>query len=52
MNRTHLTTTINRMAGFLLLQNLHFHHPWWSAAGVEPPWMADIYSSAIAPVLP
>jgi len=25
---------------FLLLQNLHFHRPWWSAEGVEPPWMA------------
>jgi len=25
-----LPETVYRMAGFLLLQNLHFHHPWWS----------------------
>jgi hypothetical protein len=40
------------MAGFLLVQHLHFDRPWWSDAGVEPPWMADICSSAIAPALP
>ncbi len=26
---------------FLLLQNLHFHHPWWSDADVEPPRMGS-----------
>ncbi len=24
---------------FLLLQNLHFHHPWRSDADAEPTWM-------------
>ena len=23
---------------FLLLQNLHFHHPWWSDAASELTW--------------
>ncbi len=31
------------------MQNLHFHRPWWSDAAAEPPWKADICSSAIAP---
>jgi len=30
MNWDPLSGTVCRMAGFLLLQNLHFHHPWWS----------------------
>jgi hypothetical protein len=38
VNRSQLAMTITRMTGFLLLQNLHFHRPWWSDAGVEPPW--------------
>jgi hypothetical protein len=38
VNRAQLAMTITRMAGFLLLQNLHFHRPWRSDAGVEPPW--------------
>ena len=25
-----LPETVCRMAGILLLQNLHFHRPWWS----------------------
>jgi hypothetical protein len=49
--------TVSRKAGFLLLgncsciallryihvtmQNLHFHRPWWSVAGFEPPWMGS-----------
>ncbi len=29
------------------MQNLHFHRPWRTAAGVEPPWLADICSCNI-----
>ena len=30
-----LPETVCCMAGFLLLQNLHFHRPWWSDAASE-----------------
>ena len=30
MDWKHLAETVSRMAGFLLLQNLDFHRPWWS----------------------
>ena len=44
---------ITRMAVFFApVKNLHFHRPWRSAAGSEPPWMADTCSSAVAPALP
>jgi hypothetical protein len=46
MNRKHLAETVSRMAGFLLLQNLHFHHPWWSDADAEPPWTGSRRVSA------
>ena len=39
MDRRYLAETVSRRAGFLLLQNLHFHRPWWSDADAEPPWM-------------
>jgi hypothetical protein len=57
MDWKHLAETVNRMADFLLLgncscvtllpsihghmQNLHFHRPWWSDEGDEPPWMVS-----------
>ena len=46
MDWKHLAETVNRMAGFLLLQNLHFHRPWRSDADVEPPWMGSRRVSA------
>ncbi len=39
MDRKHLAETVSHRAGVLLLQNLHFHRPWWSDVAAEPPWM-------------
>ena len=41
MDRKQLAETVSRRAGILLLQNLHFHRPWWSDADAEPPRMGS-----------
>ena len=46
LNRKYLVETVSRRAGVLLLQNLHFHRPWWSDADAEPPWMGSWRVSA------
>ncbi len=38
-----LPETVCRMAGFLLLQNLHFHRPWWSDTASERTWTPCFY---------
>ena len=41
-----LPETVCRMAGILLLQNLHFHRPWWSER--HPSVHGRIYSESQA----